>query len=67
MLYVEALEVPVKVRLKLWSAICLNNEDSERQSTNNLIDKLDSSFLIAAVIDFKNSDSGAIVNSSKLI
>ena len=64
---VEALEVPVELRLEFGAVVSLHDVDAERQPAHDVVDKLHRRTLIARVVDFQDADPSAIVNGRELI
>ncbi len=64
---VEVSQVPMKLRLKLRAVVRLNNENSKWKPADNLVDELNRSALIAAVVNLQHPDTSAVVDSSELV
>jgi hypothetical protein len=64
---VELLQVPVKLRLELGAVVGLNDVDSEWQTTNDFVGETNRGRLRAAVVDFQDSNSSAVVDRGELV
>src|SRR5262245_48586476 len=59
--------MPVEARLNLRVIIGLDNQYPNGQSTFAFVDELNSCFLVATVINLKDSNPSAIINGCELI
>ncbi len=60
-------QMPVELRTKLSAVIRLNRMNRKRQFSKHVIYKLDRVSLVAPLINSRDPDSGAIINSCVLI
>ena len=61
------LEMPVETRLELSAVIGLDDQDTEGQTTKDLIHELDGGALIAGVVNLEDADTRAVVDGGELI
>jgi hypothetical protein len=64
---VLSFDMPVKAGLELRTIVGLDEQNSEGQAPEHLVDEADSGTLIAGVLDLKHPDAGAVVDSRELI
>src|SRR5262245_13734740 len=59
--------MPVKPRPQLAPVVRLNHQDSEGQTTNDLVGEANCRALVARVVDFQYSDASAVVDGGELV
>ena len=64
---IERFGVPMKLRLELSAVVCLEHVNSKWEPLSDIIEELDRCLLIASVVDFKDSNTRAVVYCRELV
>src|SRR6202012_1913 len=64
---VLSLQVPVKVGLELGTVVCLDDQDPEGKSADDLVHEANRCLLVADVVDLEYADASAVVDRCELI
>ena len=64
---VERFDMPMKLGLKLGAIVGLDDVHTEREPSQDLVDKPDRRALVTRVVDLEDANARAIVNSGELI
>jgi len=64
---IQRLGVPVGPGLELATIVGLQDEDTEWEPFSNLVEESDCRTLVAGIVDFQDSDPGAVVDGGELV
>src|SRR6185503_5616544 len=64
---VEALQVPVELRLELGAVIGLHDVDPKRQTPPHVVDESDRHALVARVVNLEDANPSAIIDRGELV
>jgi len=64
---IERFGVPVTLRLELCTVVGLQDEDTEREPSSNLVQEPDCRALVTGIVDLHLPDAGAVVNGRELV